>query len=200
MSDRENGREPDPAPGEFQVVDRRKFLNLDVIDKAAPVEPKPRYPSYVEELRGRMEEMEKRFREKTEQVDGELARTRARLREDFDRKLELEKGKLVLPFLEVLDNLERAMEAAARADSVEHLLEGVRLTADLFRSKLQSIGVTPVPSLGLPFDPNSAQAVGTIPVTDAARDGVVLEELQTGYAMGDQLVRPAQVRVGRSDT
>lgn len=194
MSDRE---QPDADRGEFQVVDRRKFVNLEAIDEAAPVETKPRYPSYVEELQGRMEEMEKRFREKTEQVNGEIARTRARLEEDLDRKLELEKGRLVLPFLEVLDNLERAVEAAARTGSADHLLEGIRLTADLFRAKLQAIGVTPVPSLGLPFDPNSALAVGIVPVEDPDRDGVVLEELQTGYAMREQLVRPAQVRVGR---
>lgn len=193
MSDREQA---DADRGEFQVVDRRKFLNLEAIDEAAPVEAKPRYPSYVEELQGRMEEMEKRFKEKTEQVNGEIARTRARLEEDLDRKLALEKGKLVLPFLEVLDNLERAVEAAARADSADHLLEGIRLTADLFRAKLQAIGVTPVPSLGLPFDPNSALAVGIVPVADPDRDGVVVEELQGGYAMGEQLVRPAQVRVG----
>ena len=194
MSDRE---QLEADRGKFQVVDRRKFVNLEAIDKAAPVETKPRYPSYVEELQGRMEEMEKRFKEKTAQVNDEIARTRARLEEDFDRKLELEKGKLVLPFLEVLDNLERAMAAAAHAGSVDHLLEGVRLTADLFRAKLQAIGVTPVPSLGLPFDPNSALAVGIVPVSDPDHDGVVVEELQTGYALGEQLVRQAQVRVGR---
>jgi molecular chaperone GrpE len=48
-----------------------------------------------------------------------------------------------------------------------------------------------------PFDPNLEQAVGTIKVTDAGRDGIVIEEVQTGYRMHGQLLRPAQVRVGR---
>ena len=110
MSDRE---QLEADRGKFQVVDRRKFVNLEAIDKAAPVETKPRYPSYVEELQGRMEEMEKRFKEKTAQVNDEIARTRARLEEDFDRKLELEKGKLVLPSRGPRQP-ERAMAAAPR--------------------------------------------------------------------------------------
>jgi len=73
------------------------------------------------------------------------------------------------------------------------------MTAHLFRAKLQSIGVDAIPAAGQPFDPNVAQAVGMVPVSDAARDGIVVEELQTGYTMRGQLLRPAQVRVGRSE-
>jgi len=182
---------------EFQVIDKRKFLDLEDVDKADLQEEKPRYPSYVEELMTRMAETERKFLEKKKQIDEEIIRTRTRLEADFDRRLEAEKQKIVLPFLEILDNLQRATTAASRAGSKEHLLEGVQMTANMFRSKLQSLGIEAIQTLDQPFDPNLQQAVGTIRVMESGQDGVVLEELQAGYSMNGQLLRPAQVRVGK---
>jgi molecular chaperone GrpE len=183
------------SPG-FQVIDKRQFADLDKIDMSAIPEEKPRYPSYVEELMARMAETERKFQEKKKQIDEEISRTKARLESDFDRKLELEKKKIVLPFLEVLDNLQRAIDAASQTGTVEHLLEGVQMTANLFRSKLQSIGVEAIDALHKPFDPNWEQAVGAVDVADGDLDGVVVEEVQPGYCMNGQLLRPAIVRVG----
>lgn len=197
MEDRGKQRKSEADSSEFQVIDRRQFLNLDTLDTAKVSEEKPRYPSYVEELMGKMAATELKFQEKKKQIDEEIARTRARLEADFERKLELEKQKLALPFLEILDNLQRALDASAQARTVEHLQEGVQMTASLFRSKLQSIGIEPIVALGQPFNPNLAQAVGTVPVKESAQDGIVVEEVQMGYSMQGQLLRPAQVRVGR---
>jgi molecular chaperone GrpE len=182
---------------DFQVIDKRPFVNLDKIDKASLAEEKPRYPTYVEELMARMAETERKFQEKKKQIDDEISRTKSRLESDFDRNLELEKQKIILPFLEVMDNLQRALNSAAQSGTFEHLIEGVQMTANLFRSKLQALGVEAIPALNQPFDPNLAQAVGTIKVADASGDGVVIEEMQSGYRMNGQLLRPAQVRVGR---
>ncbi|MDR1727837.1 MAG: nucleotide exchange factor GrpE [Acidobacteriota bacterium] len=182
---------------QFQVVDKRKFANLDELDMSEVPEEQPRYPTYVEELTARMKETERQFQEKKQQIDEEIGRARARLEADYGRKLDIERQKLALPFLEVLDNLQRAMDAGRQSGSVESLLEGVGMTAHLFLSKLQAIGVEAIPVLDQPFDPNIGQAVGMAPVTEPDRDGVVVEELQTGYTMQGQLLRPAQVRVGR---
>ena len=181
----------------FNVTDKRQFVNLEAIDKKTLAEEKPRYPSYVEELMGRMAETERKFQEKKQQIDAEISRTKARLESDFERRLAQEKQKIILPFLDVMDNLQRALDSAAQAGTVEHLLEGVQMTANLFRSKLQSMGVEAIPALDQPFDPNLEQAVGTVKVKDANSDGVVVEEVQSGYCMNGQLLRPAQVRVGR---
>jgi molecular chaperone GrpE len=197
MEDPETQQSSESEPLDFQVVDRRHFVNLDSIDKATLSEEKPRYPTYVEELMARVAETERKFQEKKKQIDEEISRTKTRLENDFERKLQLEKQKLVLSFLEILDNLQRAMDAASQAGTVEHLLEGVQMTADVFRSKLQSLGVESIPALNQPFDPNLEQAVGTVKVKEASQDGIVLEELQSGYLMEGQLLRPAQVRVGR---
>jgi molecular chaperone GrpE len=197
MDFREKISESESEPQDFQVIDKRQFLNIDTVDKTA-VEEKPRYPSYVEELIGKMAEMERRFTEKKEQIDAEIARTKARLETDFQRRLDLEKQKIILPFLEVLDNLQRAI-AAGSDGTTDRLLEGVRMTASLFLSKLQSVGVEQIAALDQPFDPNLEQAVGMVKVADASKDGIVVEEVQPGYALNGQLLRPAHVRVGNAD-
>lgn len=198
MEDQQKSAKTESEQSEFQVVDKRQFLDLDSLDKTL-TEQKPRYPAFVEELMARTAETEKKFEEKKKQIDEEIARTKTRLESDFQRRLDLDKQEILLPFLEILDNLQRAIEAASQAGSIEHLLEGVQMTADLFLSKLQAIGIEPIESLNQPFDPNSAQAIGRVPVPDADRDGIVVEELQSGYSMKGQLLRPAQVRVGHHE-
>jgi molecular chaperone GrpE len=200
MDSKMNGKKipvNDDSPVEFQVIDKRHIVDPDGVGVETPVEEKPRYPSYVEELMGRMVEMEKRFEEKKTQMADEVARTKARLEGDYRRRIELEKQRVLLPFLDVLDNLERAMEAATRPGDREALLEGVAMTGALFRSRLQAHGVEPIQVIDQPFDPNVGEAIGVVTVTEADRDGLVVEEVQRGYRIGDQLVRPAQVRVGR---
>ena len=196
MADQENERENTDTL-DFQVIDKRQFLNIDTIDKENIGEEKPRYPSYVEELMARMAETERRFQEKKQQIDDDISRTKARLESDFERRLLLEKQKIILPFLEVMDNLRRALDAASQTGTIEHLLEGVQMTANLFHSKLQAMGVEAIAALNQPFDPNLEQAIGTVKVQDAASDGIVVEEVQSGYCLNGQLPRPAQVRVGR---
>lgn len=186
----------DPDSPDFQVIDKRHFADLDTIDMGSVPEEKPRFPSYVEELMARMAETERKFQEKKKQIDEEISRTKARLEADFERRLELEKQKMVLPFLEVLDNLQRAVDATSQGSTLERLLEGIQMTAGLFRSKLQALGVESIFAIDQLFDPNLEQAVGTVEVDDASLDGVVVEEVQQGYCMNGQLLRPARVRVG----
>ncbi len=185
-------------PKEFQVIDRRHFLNLEDIGKGPAVEEKPRYPSFVEELMGRMAETERQFEEKKILFESELTRTKARLEADYARRIELEKQKMLLPILDVLDNLERALAAASGANGEAGLRQGVEMTVSLFRSKLQTLGVEAIEVLQKPFDPNTGMAVGVVPVSDPVQDGVVQEEVLRGYRIGKQILRPAQVLVGKN--
>ena len=73
------------------------------------------------------------------------------------------------------------------------------MTVDLFLAKLQAIGIEPIESLNRPFDPNSAEAVSQISVSEGSRDGIVIDELERGYSMNGQLLRPARVRVGHHE-
>lgn len=182
---------------EFQVVDKRHFLNLEDIDEKVTGQEKPRYPSYVEELIGRMAETERRFEEKKLQFEAEISRTRARLEADYARSVELDKQKILLPFLDVLDNLERALAAAPKGEEPGSLRQGVEMIVGLFRARLQALGVEPIAVLDQPFDPNLGQAVGVVAVAEPGHDGLVKEEVLRGYRLGEQILRPAQVLVGK---
>ena len=182
---------------DFEVVDKRHFANAQTMPIESLPEEKPRYPTFVEELMAKVSETERRFEEKKKELDEEITRTRNRLEADYGRKLELARQKMVLPFLDVLDNLERANAATLETQSIESLLKGIELTIELFRARLQSLGVEPIAVLNQPFDPNVSQAVGVVETDDSSRDGIVVQELLPGFKMGDQLLRPAHVRVGK---
>lgn len=186
-----------PEEPSFRVVDRRHFLDDGTENpvSGAP-EGKPRYPSFVEELLSKVTEAERRFAERVKQVDQEIARSKARLEAEYERKMAFSKQDLLLPFLEVLDNLERALKSAP-PDKNDDFVQGLHLTAALFRAKLRALSVERIEVLGQPFDPNLSQAVGVVAVDEPAQDGVVVEELLPGYRMGENLLRPAQVRVGQ---
>jgi molecular chaperone GrpE len=192
----ESGRPQKPEEPAFRIIDKRHFLDDGAVSSpGSAAETEPRYPTYVEELISKVKETERRFADRVKQVDQEIARSKARIEADFERRLALGKQDLLLPFLEVLDNLERALKAAA-ADRNDDLVQGLNLTVALFRARLRAHSVERIEVLGLPFDPNLSQAVGVVAVEDPAKDGIVVEELLPGYRMGDSLLRPAQVRVG----
>ncbi len=183
---------------EFRVIDKRHFAGRESEGPVSkPVEVKPRYPTYVEELISKVADTERRFAERVKQIDQETVRTKARLEADYERKFELARQSLVLPFLDVLDNLERALEAASAGGSKEDLIKGLRMTADMFHSKLRAHAIEPLDVLGRPFDPAQSEAVGVIPVSDPKKDGLVIDVVLPGYRMENWLVRPAQVRVAQ---
>ena len=114
-------------------------------------------------------------------------------------RVERARRTVLVELLDVLDNLDRALRLA-RPEPVEEaqaLLRGVELVRDQFLAKLESFGVKRLAALGQPFDANRHEAVTVQPVDDPARDGQVLAVVKEGYAIGDDLLRPAAVVVGR---
>ena len=102
----------------------------------------------------------------------------------------------MLRFIEVLDNLDRALESAEQAYAGNPLIEGLILVRTQLLQILQKEGLERVPVLGLPFDPASAEAVGIQPVTDPDHDHVVVKELLRGYRLHGRLARASRVLVG----
>ncbi|MFL5872289.1 MAG: nucleotide exchange factor GrpE [Solirubrobacterales bacterium] len=93
--------------------------------------------------------------------------------------------------IDAVDNLERALEAA---DDGEGLASGVEMVLGGLRETLSRNGVEAVDPKGEKFDPNRHEALSTQPV-EGAESGTVVEVLQKGYVLGEQLVRPARVVV-----
>ena len=191
-----NKDEPD-----FQVTDRRFWAEDEgAADKASI--PERKYPSFVEELKARTELAEQKLKEKVQKLEEENEAFRARLAKEMEKRLEREKPRLFRDLLEVLDNFERTLEAAGETSSpestrLEGLREGVRLNLELFLGQLKAAGIELIEVLNQPFDPQEAEAVGVLSVEDPALDQCVVEVVQRGFRYGDQLLRPARVRVGQ---
>ncbi len=97
----------------------------------------------------------------------------------------------------VLDDLERAIQAAGldpEGDSDDGLAHGVLLVFRSLRDSLARHGVEAVDPKGEKFDPTAHEALSTQPA-EGVESGTVVEVLQKGYRLGDQLVRPARVVV-----
>lgn len=131
------------------------------------------------------------FRSKYLYALAEMENTKQRVQRSADEAARALKRRLLLNFLPVLDNLERAL---AHPDSNE-LRAGLEATLRAFESALAREGVTPVRSTaGQRFDPNVAEAIATQPAGDGD-DETVLQETQRGYRLDDELLRPAHVVV-----
>jgi molecular chaperone GrpE len=90
------------------------------------------------------------------------------------------------------------VNSASKDAPRDAILEGIRSIATSFQSALTNAGVEPIESVGEPFDPELHEAVDT-EVTDGEMDGKVIEEYSRGFRMGDRLLRPARVKVGRAE-
>ena len=101
---------------------------------------------------------------------------------------------VVRELLPVVDNIERAIEAAEKAGEAETLLEGFRLVRQQLLTLLDHHHCERIEALGQPFDPHFHEALLTQP-SDSAESGAVLEVVQRGYRVGDRVVRPAKVIV-----
>lgn len=122
----------------------------------------------------------------------ETDNVRKRLQRRADEAASTMKKRLLVKFLAVLDNLERAL---AHPDS-EELRAGLDATLRSFEAALESEGVTRISTTGEPFDANVAEAIGT-QTDDSVADETVIAETQRGYRVDDELLRPARVVVAK---
>jgi molecular chaperone GrpE len=143
-------------------------------------------------VQARFEQVRAELKRETDEIRQRLART-------ADERAAREKAAFVTTLLPVMENLQRAMEAAQGGGSLEALMNGLSGTISGFESALASGGIETIKALGAPFDPELHEAVDTIEV-EPERDGLVTAEYSRGYRMGGQLLRPARVQVGRANT
>ncbi|MCA9615777.1 MAG: nucleotide exchange factor GrpE [Sandaracinus sp.] len=123
------------------------------------------------------------FRKRTKR---DLEDTKRRANEDVLREI-----------LPVVDNLERALGAADTAQDIEAVKEGVRMVLRGFEEVSGRLGLSRVPALGAPFDPNVHDAIQQLE-TDEHEPGIVVAEVVPGYRLGERLLRAAMVVVARA--
>src|SRR6478736_4604902 len=141
-----------------KVVDRRWWARGD---DAAPAE-RSNKPSYVEELEQQLAEKDRLAKEyiaKYRQASTEFEESRLRLRREISKDIERGRREILADLLEVVDNLDRAIDAARQSPSPEALLQGVEMVQRQFLAKLEGLGVRRINVDGAAFDPSQHEAV-----------------------------------------
>ncbi len=122
---------------------------------------------------------------------------RGRIETDKKRSLDEFHKEMLLQFLPVLDNLERAMSTTKDGEGDNAgLVEGLQLILNQFNEILKQRNVTPIEALHQPFDPNIHEAMDVHP-NDEMPSNTVLEVFQKGYLINDKLLRPSMVIVSK---
>ncbi len=129
-------------------------------------------------------------------VQAELENYRKRAQRELDDFRRFREIDLLRDLLPVLDNVQRAIDAASRTADVEGLLSGFRMTAQQVEKVLADHGCKPIPTDGQAFDPAVHDAILEQPAPGTA-PGTIVGTAVRGYTLHDRVVRPAQVIVAK---
>lgn len=139
------------------------------------------------------EELEK-WRDRALRLEAEMDNFRKRQRKLAESQMAADRELLMRGFLNVIDDMSRAL--SAEAADVQSLRQGVDMTYQSMLRLLDQQGVELLDAKGRPFDPTWHEAVGSVPYQDVGVEkDTVVEVVQQGYRLGDQLLRPARVIV-----
>ncbi len=180
-----------------------ELRNSQTSADTVPVEAAQPAPSAIESPEALREALATKTQE-AERLQDRLLRVQAEF-ENYKKRTTREKVEflkfahegLILDFLPVLDNLERAISAARAEAGSTPLIEGLEMIGRLFRSVLEKAGVKAMETMGQPFDPAHHQAVAQVE-TSRGDANLVVEEVQKGYLIEGRVLRPAMVKVSRA--
>lgn len=127
-------------------------------------------------------------------ANAESYNAQRRMEQETEKAKKFALQKFAKELLDVVDNLERGLQASEQAGADESVLEGLRLTHKSLLSVLERNGVVAVGEVGESFNPDLHEAVGIFP--EAEKD-IIGQVLQKGYTLNERSIRPAMVLVGR---
>lgn len=159
------------------------------------------------EQKAEVEELRKELQAARKEAEANLNKLKY-LMADFDNyrkqmerqaaaKIESAKAELLLKFLNIRDDYQRALETAAKEAGANPVvvagLEGILRNID---SLLSSEGVRPIEAVGAPFDPSVHDAIAFAPRSDVPENSVTAE-IRRGYMLNDKVLRPSMVEIAR---
>jgi molecular chaperone GrpE len=113
---------------------------------------------------------------------------------EFGDLIKTANARLLRNLVEIADNFERALTSGGEDDNSESYRKGVELIYGQLEELLKRENVTPIESVGQPFDPNLHEAMMQQP-SDEFEEGIVVQEIQKGYQLSDKVLRHARVIV-----
>ena len=191
---------PSGQRSDIKVVDRRWWTQKQDAEPGAETEWQPRKPTYVEELEKQLKDKDETLRRciaQHKEAAAEFDSVRVRLRRDISKEVERGTRAVLAELLDVLDNLDRAIEAAGQSPDPGTLLHGVEMVRDQFLAKLEGFKIRRLDVLDRRFDPARSEAAVTVPVADPSKDELVVGVIRNGYEIDGEILRPAIVAVAK---
>ncbi len=182
MSEKEQNRNEEPEILLDEV--RKEPEETEAAEAAEPAGEEP-------DLEARIKEAVREEEDKYLRLLAEYDNYRKRSQKEKENAWTTAKADAVKEFLPVFDNLERALKQET-AD--EAYAKGVEMIMTQFKATLEKLGVTEIPSLGETFDPNLHNAVMHVDDENLG-ENIVAEVFQTGFQVGDKVIRHAMVKV-----
>jgi molecular chaperone GrpE len=182
-----------------KIVDRRWWANQDSAEARDDTRGSGK-PTYVEELEQKIVEKDGQIQEylsKYRAAAGEFEEARLRLRREISKDIERSRREILADLLDVVDNLDRALDSARQGGSNDALVQGVEMVRRQFMTKLEGFGVTRIDADGRQFDPQLHEAISTVPASSPEQDGVIVGTVRPGYRIGEDVLRPAAVAVAK---
>ena len=166
-----------------EAMDKEQATNNEIAEDAETntledvLAERDEYISHLQRLKAEFDNYRKRVTREKEQLIKRGNRT------------------LILELLDVLDNFERALEAAHEAgEQASGFTQGLDMTARMLLTTLHNRGLKPIPALGERFDPEIHEAM-SMEAREDVEPGTVVHEWQRGYWLGEQVLRPSKVVV-----
>ena len=173
----------DSAGSSEQTVDLEALVDADPRSRAelygALLEAEAQRDEYLDDLR---------------RARAEFDNYRRRVMREGASQRDLGKAEAFGSLLEVLDDLERTVEASEGSDDPS-LAKGLQLVANKLVSAVGSQGLTRIDAVDAPFDPNEHEAVQQLDSDEPTDEPIVAQVLRPGYRLGDRVLRPAMVVV-----
>lgn len=148
-------------------------------------------------LRQQIKEKDEEIRRRQDQYLRALAdmeNVRKRVRQEKDEAVEYANADLVKQLLPILDNFELAVRHSETSRDFDALLQGVTQILKQTRETLKKFGVEPIEAVGKPFNPEEHEAIGHTS-SEEYEEGVIAEDVRTGYRLRGRCLRPSLVRV-----
>ena len=131
-----------------------------------------------------------------QRAQAEFANYKKRLAREQEQQAAEVRGRVIKHYLEIVDDLERALKNAPQESAGAEWAQGIELIYNKLISYLESEGLIRMHPLGEHFDPNLHEAI-TQEESPDHESGTIIEVLRPGYLLGDRVLRPASVKVAK---
>jgi molecular chaperone GrpE len=170
--------------------ERGSTADETVVDESEGVKPDSDFDLQLDAVTAERD----RYLDQLQRTTADYANYRRRTEQERAQQRLLANEQLLREFVPVLDDLQRGLGALRANEQDSKLAEGMRLVEQKLLTTLKKHGVTPIESLGQPFDPTVHEAVEAEP----GGGDTVVAVYAPGYRLGEGVLRPAMVKVGQA--